>query len=238
VEFPASVTPPGPAPNHAEEQVRGRDRGGPTRAEPGTQQPAGGRPSRAAICRLKATVHGPNPFSRWPISGFLRKESHLRLRLPDSALLRLCPVSSGSGARVILVRANNYSPLPDGPTRPTQRHPVRGEVPAFPHPEPPLLLAFSAFHEYSGDGQPISVRKGEGRPRGRLRRRRVRRRNSESLAEMAFLHEKRRIPFRLVWYSGVLVFWAGAPKNAVLGVARCVLGTRHVPVRVFGAKRG
>jgi hypothetical protein len=27
----------------------------------------------------------------------------------------------------------------DGPTRPTQRLPVRGAVPRFPHPEPPLL---------------------------------------------------------------------------------------------------
>ena len=28
----------------------------------------------------------------------------------------------------------------DGPTRPIQRLPVRGKVPPFPHPEPPLLL--------------------------------------------------------------------------------------------------
>jgi len=35
-------------------------------------------------------------------------------------------------ARVIL--------LTDGPTRPTQRLPVRRKVPTFPHPEPPLLL--------------------------------------------------------------------------------------------------
>jgi hypothetical protein len=34
----------------------------------------------------------------------------------------------------------------DGPTRPTQRLPGRGEVPTFPPPEPPLLLAFSVFH--------------------------------------------------------------------------------------------
>jgi hypothetical protein len=36
-----------------------------------------------------------------------------------------------------------------------------------------------------------------------------------SLPEMAFLREKTRIPFRRVWYSGVLVFWAGAGKSAV-----------------------
>jgi hypothetical protein len=53
-------------------------------------------------------------------------------------------------ARVIL--------LTDGPTRSTPRLPGRGEVPAFPHPEPPLLLAFSAFHEYDGDGRRISGR--------------------------------------------------------------------------------
>ncbi len=35
-------------------------------------------------------------------------------------------------ARVIL--------LTDRPTRPIQRLPVRGPVPPFPHPEPPLLL--------------------------------------------------------------------------------------------------
>ncbi len=28
-----------------------------------------------------------------------------------------------------------------------------------------------------------------------------------AVPEMAFLHEKPRIPFRLMWYSGVLVFW-------------------------------
>ena len=44
-------------------------------------------------------------------------------------------------ARVI-VRANDYSPLPpDGPTRPIQRLPVPGKVPTFPHPEPPLLFS-------------------------------------------------------------------------------------------------
>jgi hypothetical protein len=37
-------------------------------------------------------------------------------------------------ARVIL--------LTDGPTRPSQQPPVRGEVPTFPHPEPPLLFSF------------------------------------------------------------------------------------------------
>jgi hypothetical protein len=42
-------------------------------------------------------VHGLNPFSGRPIDGFLGKEFHVRLRLPDSLLLRLCPVSSPSG---------------------------------------------------------------------------------------------------------------------------------------------
>ncbi len=38
-------------------------------------------------------------------------------------------------------------------------------------------------------------------------------------------------------WSGILVFWAGAPENAVLGApARCVFGTWHVAVWIFGAK--
>jgi hypothetical protein len=45
-----------------------------------------------------------------------------------------------------------------------------------------------------------------------------------ALAEMAFLREKSRIPFWLVWYSGVLVFWAGAPKNAVLAAVMAGTG--------------
>ncbi len=40
-------------------------------------------------------------------------------------------------ARVIL--------LPDGPTRSIQRFPVRGKVPPFPHPEPPLLFVVSTL---------------------------------------------------------------------------------------------
>jgi hypothetical protein len=44
----------------------------------------------------------------------------------------LVPGLSWFRARVIL--------LTDGPTRLTQRLPVRGMVPPFPHPEPPLLL--------------------------------------------------------------------------------------------------
>ncbi len=35
---------------------------------------------------------------------------------------------------------------------------------------------------------------------------------SRSLGEMAFLREEPRVPFR-----AYVVFWAGAPKNAVLG---------------------
>ena len=43
-------------------------------------------------------------------------------------------------ARVIL--------LTDGPTRPTPRLPVRGKVPPFPHPEPPLLFSFGRSRSY------------------------------------------------------------------------------------------
>ncbi len=53
--------------------------------------------ARNATCGPKAAVRGPGPLGRRPIGGFLRKESHVRLRLPDSGLLRLCPVSFGSG---------------------------------------------------------------------------------------------------------------------------------------------
>jgi hypothetical protein len=45
-------------------------------------------------------------------------------------------------ARVIL--------LPDGPTRPIPRLPVRGKVPTFPHPEPPLRLVSLAGSTGSG----------------------------------------------------------------------------------------
>ncbi len=39
------------------------------------------------------------------------------------------------------------------------------------------------------------------------------------------------------WCSGILVFWAGAPKNAVLWTpAPCVFGTWHVAVWILGAK--
>jgi hypothetical protein len=45
-------------------------------------------------------------------------------------------------ARVIL--------LADGPTRPTQRLPVPGKPPTFPHPEPPLLFSFPALMHLNG----------------------------------------------------------------------------------------
>jgi hypothetical protein len=41
--------------------------------------------------------------------------------------------------------AEVHIPRTDGPTRPTQRLPVRGKVRPFPHPEPPLLFVFTAM---------------------------------------------------------------------------------------------
>ncbi len=52
------------------------------------------RSPRAQLCWRD---HGPNPFGRRPIGGFLRTESDLRFRLLDCGFIRLCPVSSGSG---------------------------------------------------------------------------------------------------------------------------------------------
>ncbi len=56
-------------------------------------------------------------------------------------------------ARVIL--------LPDGPMRPTQQLPVRGAVPTFPHPEPPLLSSTSGRTPLLGNSALSS-------PRGRV----------------------------------------------------------------------
>ncbi len=52
-------------------------------------------------------------------------------------------------ARVIL--------LADGPTRPSQRLPVRGKVPIFPHPEPPLLLVLLGVAPSPGPNRGLSV---------------------------------------------------------------------------------
>jgi hypothetical protein len=52
-------------------------------------------------------------------------------------------------ARVIL--------LPDGPTRPIPRLPVRGKVPPFPHPEPPLLLVLLGVAPSSGSSRGLSL---------------------------------------------------------------------------------
>ena len=63
---------------------------------------------------------------------FLRKESRFEASPSGFRLPPLVPGLFWFRARVIL--------LADGPTRPTQRLPVRGKVPTFPHPEPPLLV--------------------------------------------------------------------------------------------------
>ena len=77
---------------------------------------------------------------RIPTEGVRGRASPSGFRPPP-----LVPGLLGFRARVI-VRANDYSPLPpDGPTRSIPRLPVRGKVPAFPHPEPPLLFSFGRF---------------------------------------------------------------------------------------------
>jgi hypothetical protein len=52
---------------------------------------------RVHLRRSPEAVHGPDSFGRRPIGGFLRKESDSGLRLHDSGLICLCPVSSPSG---------------------------------------------------------------------------------------------------------------------------------------------
>ncbi len=52
-------------------------------------------------------------------------------------------------ARVIL--------LTDGPTRSIQRLPVRGKVPTFPHPEPPLLLVLLGVAPSPGPNRGLSL---------------------------------------------------------------------------------
>jgi hypothetical protein len=43
----------------------------------------------------------------------------------------------------------------DGPTRPTQRFPVRGKVPTFPHPEPPPLVFLLGVAPSSGPNRSV-----------------------------------------------------------------------------------
>ena len=82
--------------------------------------------------RSPEAIHGPNPLRRRPISGFLRKESRFEASPSCFRPRPLVPGLFWFRARVIL--------LTDGPTRSTQRPPVPGTIPPFPHPEPPLLL--------------------------------------------------------------------------------------------------
>jgi hypothetical protein len=103
-------------------------------------QPSSHRPVRACARPSLSQGNPPTrgdgswaePFSRRPIGGFLRKGS--RLEASPSGFRPPPPVPGlfWFRARVIL--------LPDRPTRPIQRLPVRGRVPTFPHPEPPLLF--------------------------------------------------------------------------------------------------
>jgi hypothetical protein len=75
----------------AQGRFRGVDATHVPAARPASQQ------RRVHLRRSAEAVHGPNPFCRRPIGGFLRKGSDSGLRLPDFGLIRWCPVSSGSG---------------------------------------------------------------------------------------------------------------------------------------------
>jgi len=102
-----------------------------------THVPAAGpasRQRRVHFRRSPEAVHGPNPFGRRPIGGFLRKESRPEASPSGFRPPPLVPGLFWFRARVILPT--------DGPTHPIQRLTVPGQVPTFPHPEPPLLLAF------------------------------------------------------------------------------------------------
>jgi hypothetical protein len=82
---------------------------------------------------LLQTAHG-----RIPTEGVRFRASPSCFRPPP-----LVPGLFWFRARVIL--------LPDGPTRPIQRLPVRGKVPTFPHPEPPLLFVLLGVAPLPGD---------------------------------------------------------------------------------------
>ncbi len=97
--------------------------------------PGGGQRRVHFGCSPEA-VHGPNPFGRRPIGGFLRKGSRWEASPSCFRPPPLVPGLFWFRARVIL--------LTDGPTRPIPRPPVRGKVPTFPRPEPPFLFSSPA----------------------------------------------------------------------------------------------
>jgi hypothetical protein len=109
-----------------------------------THVPAAGpasQPRRAAALRatfactcnvLRRRFMGRTLLEDGPWAGFLRKESRWEASPSCFRPRPLVPGLFSFQARVIL--------RTDGPTRPTPRLPVRGTVPPFPHPEPPLLF--------------------------------------------------------------------------------------------------
>jgi hypothetical protein len=133
----------------------------PTRS-PVAQRPfgPGGGQRRVHLRPSPEAVHGPDPFGRRPISGFLRKESRREASPSGFRPPPLVPGLFSFRARVIL--------LANGPTRPTPRLPVAGQVPTFPHPEPPLLLSFGRSRGKELGAQPfLYPASGPPKPGGR-----------------------------------------------------------------------
>jgi hypothetical protein len=133
-------------------------------------------------------------------------------------------------ARVIL--------LTDGPTRPAQRLPVRGEVPTFRTLNRLFSWLLRPFTNITGTACVFRFGREEEGGRGAdcgdaARAAAI----PSSLPEMAFSHEEFRIPFRacvVFWCSGVLG-WR-REKRGLGTPAPCVFGTWHVAVWVFGAR--
>jgi len=127
--------------------VQGRRRTHGLAVAPGSQR------RRVPFRRSPEAVHEPNPFGRRPIGGFLRKESRLEASPSGFRPSPLVPGFFSFRARVIFPA--------NGPTRPTQRLPMRRTIPPFPPPEPPLRSSASGRAPLFGNSALSS-------PRGRV----------------------------------------------------------------------
>ncbi len=109
-------------------------------------------PRRRVPCRRSPeAVHGPNPFGRRPIRriGFPNAMHRVWGPFPTEGVsiggfAFLFPASSACARSLSSFRARVIL-LSDGPTRPIPRLPMRGTVPPFLPPEPPLLPSASGW---------------------------------------------------------------------------------------------